>query len=229
MNGEGGRTQRTARTAKGIYQRARREQPQPPPPLPTSQREMIDRIGRLQLCLLRMLAPTLAFVGSGVTPLARPLHTSGSIDNDGAATSVPHLSGDRIDAADRWLEIDSTLRDDHEFMRDCDAVVSWVGVDRDESTVIRMSQPVESRQSESDYASTFRSAKNQVPPRSAVEAIEATQRWSSNFVRRLNLCPWAGQSLDTPGAMRFWVLLVGGDDGEELIYDRLNRTIHMAG
>lgn len=185
------------------------------------------------MCLPLILAPSLAFVvtpklPSGATLITR--HQQQDQDpgsTDGDAASVPDLCGDRVDAADRWFQINSTLREDDGIMRDCDAVVTWVGVDRDESTVVRLLQPVESRQSASD--AILRSAGNQVPPRSAVEAIEATQRWSSNFVRRLNLCPWAAQSLDTQGAMRFWVLLVGEDDGEELIFDRLHRTIRMAG
>ena len=198
-------------------------------PVPT---KMMGRIGTLHLFLPPLiLARSLAFVvtprlPSGATLITRhqqTSHTSGSTDGD-----VPDLCGDRGDAAGRWFQINCTLREDDGIMRDCDAVVTCVGVDRDdESTFVRLLRPVESRQSASD--AIFRSAGNQVPPRSAVEAIEATQRWSSNFVRRLNLCPWAGQSLDTHGAMRFWVLLVGGDDGEELIFDRLHRTIRMAG
>jgi len=46
------------------------------------------------------------------------------------------------------------------------------------------------------------------PPKEALEAIEATHRWASNFVRPLRLCPWAGSSLDTPGAMRYWVVVL---------------------
>jgi hypothetical protein len=45
------------------------------------------------------------------------------------------------------------------------------------------------------------------PPEEALAAIEATHRWAANFVRPLHLCPWAGSSLDTRGAIRYWVLL----------------------
>ncbi|KAL3786127.1 hypothetical protein ACHAW5_001215 [Stephanodiscus triporus] len=51
------------------------------------------------------------------------------------------------------------------------------------------------------------------PPIEAIEAIDSTRRWSENFVRRLGLCPWAGSSLDVPGAIRYWVLLLARDDG----------------
>ncbi|KAL9180840.1 hypothetical protein ACHAXT_011293 [Thalassiosira profunda] len=49
-----------------------------------------------------------------------------------------------------------------------------------------------------------------------MEAINSTHRWSSNFVRGLQLCPWAGASLDTPGAVRYWVLVVE-DSGSDTI------------
>ena len=199
---------------------------------------MVDGIGRL--CLLRILVPGLAFVvtprlrsrSAGVTLLTRPLHTSVGSTDDGDATPVPHLCCvDHIDTADRWRRINSTRDGDGMLTGDCDAVVTWVGVEHDESTFIRRLQqhPRSHPTVESQSDAISRYAEKQEPPRSAVESIEATQRWSSNFVRRLNLCPWAGQSLDTHGAMRFWVLLVDADDGEEIIFDRLRRTIRMAG
>lgn len=58
------------------------------------------------------------------------------------------------------------------------------------------------------------------PPKEALEAIEATHRWASNFVRPLRLCPWAGSSLDTPGAIRYWVVVL--DPNEDNIDNELN-------
>ena len=55
----------------------------------------------------------------------------------------------------------------------------------------------------------------QRPPSEAIVAIKNTRRWSEDFVRKLGLCPWAGSSLDTIGAIRYWVLLVGCNDDED--------------
>jgi hypothetical protein len=55
------------------------------------------------------------------------------------------------------------------------------------------------------------------PPIEAISAIESTRRWSENFVRKLKLCPWAGSSIDVPGGIRYWVVLVrdnGGGDND---------------
>lgn len=46
------------------------------------------------------------------------------------------------------------------------------------------------------------------PPIAALNSINATHRWASHFVRPLQLCPWAASSLDTLGAIRYWVLLI---------------------
>eukprot|EP00804_Cyclotella_cryptica_P014898 CCRYP_017898-RA/>CCRYP_017898-RA protein AED:0.06 eAED:0.06 QI:0/-1/0/1/-1/1/1/0/333 len=64
-----------------------------------------------------------------------------------------------------------------------------------------------------------KSEKSEYPPNEAIAAIEATHRWASRFVRPLHLCPWAGSSLDTVGAIRYWVLSVDeyeGSSGGEL-------------
>ena len=69
-------------------------------------------------------------------------------------------------------------------------------------------------------------------PTEALEAIQATHRWSSNFVRNLQLCPWAGSSLDTIGAIRYWVLLID-EDNDGLCNNRNDddsiyaRDVHM--
>ena len=67
------------------------------------------------------------------------------------------------------------------------------------------------------------------PPFEAFEAIESTRRWSENFVRKLKLCPWAGSSIDVPGGIRYWVVLVedrvSGDDNDPSdIYTRRRRA-----
>ena len=76
-------------------------------------------------------------------------------------------------------------------------------------------------------------------PTEAIEAIEVTHRWS-NFVRQLALCPWAGQSLDALGAIRYWVLLVHDDEDtpkirnsqynkNAAIFERMEDVIREAG
>ena len=68
------------------------------------------------------------------------------------------------------------------------------------------------------------------PPFEAIEAIESTRRWSENFVRKLKLCPWAGSSIDVPGGIRYWVVLVedrvSGDDNDrsDIFYTRRRRA-----
>ena len=55
------------------------------------------------------------------------------------------------------------------------------------------------------------------PPIETINAIESTRRWSENFVRKLKLCPWAGSSIDVPGGIRYWVVMVrenGGGDND---------------
>jgi hypothetical protein len=71
------------------------------------------------------------------------------------------------------------------------------------------------------------------PPIEAIHAIEATYRWATNFVRGLNLCPWAGASIDNPGAICYWVLLIDEDDDrreEEVdVLDKMEEIIREAG
>jgi hypothetical protein len=42
--------------------------------------------------------------------------------------------------------------------------------------------------------------------RVALKAAQMTYNWSSNFVQKLELCPWAKTSLETPNAMHFFVV-----------------------
>ena len=74
-----------------------------------------------------------------------------------------------------------------------------------------------------------------MPPIQAIEAIEATHRWSENFVRQLSLCPWCPSSLDTVGAIRYWVLLVDDDVNDDdiqnnkIILDTMKDIVRDAG
>ncbi|KAL7465355.1 hypothetical protein ACHAXS_005681 [Conticribra weissflogii] len=65
---------------------------------------------------------------------------------------------------------------------------------------------------DSDFNVSLKRITPSLPPMEALEAMEATYRWASNFVRPLHLCPWAGSSLDTPGAMRYWVVLLDSNE-----------------
>ncbi|KAG7360018.1 DUF1415 domain containing protein [Nitzschia inconspicua] len=40
----------------------------------------------------------------------------------------------------------------------------------------------------------------------ALQAAKSTYNWSRNFVGKLELCPWAKTSLETPGAIQFFVV-----------------------
>ena len=66
-----------------------------------------------------------------------------------------------------------------------------------------------------DTSLSMSSSPMQRPLMEAIIAIENTRRWSEDFVRKLGLCPWAGSSLNTIGAIRYWVLLVGCDDDDD--------------
>ena len=68
------------------------------------------------------------------------------------------------------------------------------------------------------------------PPKEILDAIDTTHRWASDFVRPLHLCPWAGSSLDTYGAIRYWLLLVNNDDGpENALFKEIERVVRAAG
>lgn len=70
-----------------------------------------------------------------------------------------------------------------------------------------------------------------MPPKEALTAIVATHRWAANFVRPLQLCPWAGSSLDTDGAIRYWVVLFDASNvmESEEIFDEMERVAGQAG
>ena len=72
---------------------------------------------------------------------------------------------------------------------------------------------------------TTNSSTSPPPPIEAINAIQATHRWANNFVHKLNLCPWAGSSLNTPGAICYWVLLVDEDEA----MDKMEEIVREAG
>jgi hypothetical protein len=67
------------------------------------------------------------------------------------------------------------------------------------------------------------------PPLEALQAIQATYRWADKFVRQLNLCPWAGSSLDKPGAICYWALLIDDNEDERMIFDKMEEIVREAG
>jgi hypothetical protein len=74
------------------------------------------------------------------------------------------------------------------------------------------------------------SSSSSSPPIEALQAIQATHRWADKFVRQLNLCPWAGSSLDKPGAICYWAILIEEDnDDEGMILDKMEEIVREAG
>ena len=69
------------------------------------------------------------------------------------------------------------------------------------------------------------------PPIEALKAIQATHRWADKFVRQLNLCPWAGSSLDKEGAICYWALLIDDehDDDEGMVLNKMEEIVREAG
>eukprot|EP00984_Skeletonema_dohrnii_P017500 scaffold7985_cov108-Skeletonema_dohrnii-CCMP3373.AAC.1 len=71
---------------------------------------------------------------------------------------------------------------------------------------------------------------NSSPPIEALKAIQATHRWADKFVRQLNLCPWAGSSLDKEGAICYWALLIDEhDDDEGVVLNKMEEIVREAG
>mmetsp|Transcript_1084 Transcript_1084/g.2364 ORF Transcript_1084/g.2364 Transcript_1084/m.2364 type:complete len:295 (+) Transcript_1084:34-918(+) len=50
----------------------------------------------------------------------------------------------------------------------------------------------------------------------ALLVSDATDRWSQHFVRRFNLCPWAGGSIDIDSAVRHHILFLRNLDRREM-------------
>lgn len=67
------------------------------------------------------------------------------------------------------------------------------------------------------------------PPIEALQAIQATHRWSDKFVCQLNLCPWARNSLDEPNAICYWALLIDEEDDDGIILDKMEEIVREAG
>ena len=68
------------------------------------------------------------------------------------------------------------------------------------------------------------------PPIEALKAIQATHRWADKFVRQLNLCPWAGSSLDKEGAICYWALLIDEhDDDGGVVLNKMEEIVREAG
>mmetsp|Transcript_11714 Transcript_11714/g.25332 ORF Transcript_11714/g.25332 Transcript_11714/m.25332 type:complete len:461 (+) Transcript_11714:236-1618(+) len=110
------------------------------------------------------------------------------------------------------------------IMRECDAIVASHNINEsalDADVWVREMHAQYSSKIEKSVPKRLRDEPANAP-KEAVEAIQAMHRWSSNFVRRLRLCPWAGSSLDTPGAIRYWVLLVHDDGHDDARNDRIN-------
>lgn len=139
------------------------------------------------------------------------LHVSSSADASSSWHILPDFAASNAeadsilcscDAIVTTLSMNDKSRRPHRWMRSLDEFTS---------TQIRYCM--------SDEQSSLGKSTN--PPNEAIAAIEATHRWASKFVRPLHLCPWAGSSLDTQGAIRYWVLLVDsnvhqGSSGDEL-------------
>jgi len=134
--------------------------------------------------------------------------------------------------------------DNKDMAHRCDAIVNKLNLNMNDNI---LDQDVWARTFQSQSANKIYDVQNDgasiqnshndtstVPPIQAMEAIEASYRWSENFVRQLSLCPWAGSSLDAVGAIRYWVLLVddiNDDDiqNNKIILDRMEDILRDAG
>ena len=136
-----------------------------------------------------------------------------------------------------WLYIPRDIllndRDNKDIARGYDAIVNKLNINDN-----TLDQDIWARTFQSQFANIRYDIQNDdtstLPPIQAIEAIEATYRWSENFVRQLSLCPWAGSSLDAVGAIRYWVLLVddiNDDDiqNNNIILDTMEDIVRDAG
>jgi len=151
-------------------------------------------------------------------------------------------------SSEEWHHIPRDIllnnRVNKDIARGCDAIVNKLNLNMNEHT---LDQYVWTRTFQSQFANIRYDIQNDdtsihqshddisaMPPIQAIEAIEATHRWSENFVRQLSLCPWAGSSLDAVGAIRYWVLLVddiNDDDiqNNKIILDTMEEIVRDAG
>lgn len=98
------------------------------------------------------------------------------------------------------------------IMRGCDAIVATLDVSDNTANAHVWARTIHAESTKKMLELTKRGHATTHLPADAMQAIDATRRWSSNFVRHLGLCPWAGASLDTIGAIRYWVILMNYDD-----------------
>ncbi|KAL7521015.1 hypothetical protein ACHAWX_005710 [Stephanocyclus meneghinianus] len=147
------------------------------------------------------------------------LHASSSADASSSWHILPDFAASNAetdsilcscDAIVTTLSMNDKSRRPHRWMRSLDEFTS---------TQIRYYM--------SDEQSSL--GKSTYPPKEAVAAIEATHRWASKFVRPLHLCPWAGSSLDTKGAIRYWVLLVDSNVNQGSSVEGVERIVREAG
>ena len=81
------------------------------------------------------------------------------------------------------------------ILRGCDAIISKLDVESNTLSPhrwVRSFHPFSTTNLENLLQDEENDSGNSSPPSEALSAIEAMHRWSSNFVRPLHLCPWAG-------------------------------------
>ena len=121
-----------------------------------------------------------------------------------------------------WHVVQDILNDPRKdsLLRGCDVVTMFV--------------PTRTNRTNSNWLRCIDSCSNvsslSPPPYEVTTAIESTHRWSSHFVRPLHLCPWAGSSLDTFGAIRYWVVLMDPnvDEDSSVVLEEMERMIRYA-
>lgn len=162
------------------------------------------------------------------SPILQPhLSTSSPLQTSSSATCEWHFVS---------KDEEASISDDVEVvLRGCDAIITTLDTDITgnihsgrwiRSFHTSSTEQLEMLQQQQDNDVPI---KLQSPPTEAILAMEATHRWSSNFVRTLHLCPWAGNSLDTPGAIRFWMLLVDVDDMDSKAMEGFESVVREAG
>lgn len=139
------------------------------------------------------------------------------------------------DVSSQWHFLPTGLREnDDDILSGCDAVL--IQLDTKEGTLKphRWLRSINGSTSNDIKYDTSSQDECKEFPKETLAAIEATHRWAANFVRPLQLCPWAGSSLDTPGAIRYWVLQVDtkmmqSNDVQEVTFSHMESIIREAG
>lgn len=147
-------------------------------------------------------------------------------------------------SSSEWYNVPrNSLLADASILRGCDAIISTLNNDDNSihpsvwaRTLQTTHQPTDKLHSL--LAQQQHNSQETSVPNEAIQAIEATHRWSENFVRQLSLCPWAPASLDTVGAIRYWVLVVENDsnnyenndnNADSVILDQMEDIVRKAG